>query len=118
MRLVWVIDARLPPPLCNKPLFDLRGKLLGYPDLFDPVAGVVGEYDGTDHTRQDRRKSDAAREELFRDHGLEYFDLVRGDLADTERVVRRMHGARSRAKFLPPDQRKWTLEPPAGWNGA
>jgi hypothetical protein len=112
MRLVWMIDAGFPPPLCNKPVFDLHGRLLGYPDLLDPVAGVVGEYDGSDHTRLDRRKSDAAREQPFRDHGLEYFDLVRGDLADTDHVVRRMHSARGRAKFLPPDQCKWTLEPP------
>lgn len=93
MRLNWVIDAELPPPVCNKPLFDLSGNLLGYPDLFDPVAGVVGEYDGADHLERDRRRNDAAREQRFRDHGLEYFERVRGDLAHPGLVVQRMLAA-------------------------
>ena len=118
MRLVWIIDAGLPPPVCNRPIFDLSGRLLGYPDLLDPLAGVVGEYDGADHLARDRRRSDAEREHLFRDHGLEYFELVRGDLQDTPRVVRRMHHTRARARFLPPDQRAWTLEPPPWWSAA
>ena len=50
MRLVWVLIAELCPPLCNAPLFDLGGQLLGIPDLFDPEAGLVGEYDGAHHT--------------------------------------------------------------------
>jgi hypothetical protein len=118
MRLVWVLDAGFPDPLCNRPVFDLQGHLLGYPDLFDPVAGVIGEYNGLDHLEHDRRRSDAEREERFRDHGLEYFDLVRGDLLDIPRVVRRMQDTRQRAKFLPPDQRRWTLEPPPWWMAA
>ena len=118
MRLAWVVDAGLPPPLCNKPLFDLRGNLLGVPDLLDPVAGLVGEYDGQDHTRQDRRRSDGAREHRLREHGLEYFELVGGDLTDIPSVVRRMHATRSRAAFLPPEQRRWTLDAPAWWRSA
>jgi hypothetical protein len=115
MRLIWMLDAALPEPRCNRPVFDLQGHLLGYPDLFDPVAGVVGEYDGADHTERDRRRSDAAREEVFRDHDLEYFELVRGDLASTATVVKRMLGARRRAKFLPSGRRQWTLDPPPWW---
>ena len=115
MRLNWELDAGFPRPLCNKPVFDLDGNLLGYPDLFDPVAGVVGEYDGADHVERDRRRHDAAREQRFRDHGLEYFELVRGDLAHPGLVVQRMQSTRRRARFLPPDQRTWTLEPPPWW---
>jgi hypothetical protein len=118
MRLVWVLDAGFPEPLCNRAVFDLRGNLIGVPDLFDPVAGMVGEYNGVDHLELDRRRSDSEREERFRDHGLEYFDLVRGDLLDIPRVVRRMRNTRHRAKFLPPDRRRWTLEPPAWWRAA
>jgi hypothetical protein len=116
MRLVWLLDAGLPAPLCNRPLFDLRGNLLGVPDLFDPVAGLVGEYNGADHREPDRRRKDNEREARFRDHGLEYFDLVGGDLPDIAGVVRRMHATRSRAQFLAPDQRRWTLDPPPWWN--
>lgn len=115
MRLVWVIDAGLPPPVCNQPVFDRGGRLLGVPDLFEPVAGLVGEYDGADHTVQDRRRSDAAREERFRDHGLEYFELVRGDLASPAVCAARMYSARARARFLPPEQRQWTLAQPDWW---
>jgi len=115
MRLVWVLDAGLPPPVCNQPLFNRRGQLLGYPDLFDSVAGVVGEYDGADHLRRDRRRGDIQREQLFRDHGLEYFTVVRGDLSDRDLVVRRMLRARARAKFLSAEECAWTLEPPAWW---
>ena len=36
-----------PTPLCNRPIFDLRGRHIGTPDLFDPEKGVAGEFDGT-----------------------------------------------------------------------
>ena len=112
LRLVWILDAGFPPPLCNRPVFSLGGALLGYPDLLDVEAGVVGEYDGRDHLRGDRRSRDRAREERFRDHGLEYFSVVRGELGSGDLVVRRMTAARRRALFLPPDRRRWTLDEP------
>jgi len=112
MRLCWLFEAGLPPPLCNQELFDLDGRLLGVPDLFDPVAGLVGEYDGADHKDGERHRADVAREERFRDHGLEYFEIVRGDLRDRRRAAARMLNARSRAKFLPPESGAWTLTRP------
>lgn len=115
MLLVWVLDAKLEPPLCNAPVFDRRGKLLGYPDLLDPVSGTVGEYDGSDHRTRDRRRADITREQLFRDHGLEYFTVVEGDLRNRNEVVRRMHAARARARFIPAGRALWTLTPPPGW---
>lgn len=117
MRLIWTLDAGLPPVLVNRAVFDLDGRLLGYPDLFDPVAGVVGEYDGADHRDRARHQADVAREALFRDHGLEYFTIVADDLGSLERVVDRMRRARARAKFLPPESCAWTLEPPRSWSG-
>jgi hypothetical protein len=112
MRLCWLFHAALPPPLCNQEVFDLDGRLLGVPDLFDPVAGLVGEYDGADHKEGERHRADVAREERFRDHGLEYFEIVRGDLHNRHRAAQRMLNARSRAKFLPPESRAWTLARP------
>ena len=117
LRLIWTMDAGLPNPLCNVPIFGLDGSFLAIPDIFDPEAGVVGEYDGAHHLTHDQRRTDRAREELLRDHGLEYFAVVRGDFADTARVVQRMHATRRRARWLPPDQRRWTLDVP-GWWGA
>lgn len=115
MRLVWVRVARLQPPLLNQPVFTPGGSLIGLPDLFDPVAGLVGEYDGADHLRDDRRRRDTTREERFRDSGLEYFRVVRGELHDVESVAMRMLRARARAPFTPPDRRRWTLDPPPGY---
>lgn len=115
MRLVWVLDAGLPTPLCNVPVFSKAGQFLGIPDLFDPVAGLVGEYAGADHKELDRRRSDNAREARLRDAGLEYFDLVEGDLGDRPSVVSRMHETRSRARFESPERRAWTLTPPPWW---
>ncbi len=88
----------------------------GLPDLFDPVAGFVGEYDGADHRAEDRRARDAVREERFRDHGLEYFALVRGDLGRPAHAAHRILAARARAKFLAVGDRRWTLDPPSWWD--
>jgi hypothetical protein len=118
MRLIWILDAELPPPLCNRAVFNLDGRLLGYPDLFDPVAGVVGEYAGADHRDPERHRADVVREELFRDHGLECFTVVGEDMHDHSLVAGRMLSARRRAKFLPPESCAWTLDPPPGWTGS
>jgi hypothetical protein len=115
MRLVWVLDAALPRPLVNRPVFDLSGRLLGYPDLFDPVAGVVGEYDGAEHRRAHRHSRDVAREDHFRRAGLEYFTVTGPDLADPLMVVDRMLATRARAKWAAGADRRWTLEPPPDW---
>jgi hypothetical protein len=113
MRLVWVLVAELDPPLCNAPVFGRDGHLLGVPDLFDPTAGLLGEYDGEYHRARDQHRSDVSREELFRDHGLEYVTAVQGD--SRQEVAARIRRARGRAKFLPPESRAWTLELPPRW---
>ena len=53
--------------------------------------------------------------ERFRDHGLEYIALVRGDLGSPARAAHRIVAARARARFLAPEDRRWTLEPPSWW---
>ena len=114
MRLVWMLDAGLPRPLCNRPVFDLRGRHLGTPDLLDVDAGVIGEYDGAVHLRTRRRARDLARESRFRACGLEYFTIVGSDLHDPSLVVERMRTTRSRALSLVLP-RAWTTEAPDGW---
>lgn len=110
LRLVWLLVAELPPPLCNVPVYDLDGSLLGIPDLFDPVAGLVGEYSGAHHKDGERHRSDVGREERFRNHGLEYFEVVQGDSRAV--AAERMLRARARSKFLPPESCAWTLTAP------
>ena len=115
MRLIWELDAKLPHPLANRPVFDLSGRLLGIADLLDPVAGVVGEFDGADHRGALRHSSDVDREAGFRDHDLEFFRVTGPDIPDRARVARRMLSSRSRAKWAPERHRLWTIEPPPGW---
>ena len=115
MRWMWRIDAGLPRPLANQPVWDRRGRLLGYADLLDPVAGVVGEFDGADHRGAVRHTADLSREGRFRDCLLEFFRVTGLDLAQRQLVVRRMLSARSRAKWLPEAERPWTITPPPGW---
>src|SRR4051812_23040440 len=99
MRLCWSLDAGLPEPRCNVPVFDRHGNLLGIPDLFDPEAGVVGEYQGAIHRDPGQHRRDVERAERFRGHGLEYFEVVGGQLHDV-RTSYRMRQVRSRARFL------------------
>lgn len=115
MRLVWEVDAGLPRPLVNQEIFSRSGRLVAVADLLDPVAGVVGEYDGAAHLRTRRRHRDVVREEALRRLHLEYFDVVRPDLTSRAELADRMRTTRSRAKFLAPGQRPWTIEPPPGW---
>ena len=115
MRLVWILDAGLKEPLCNQPVFSVDGHLLGFPDLLDVESGTVGEYDGVDHKDRERHRKDVEREQRYRDHGLEYFTVVGGDIRDRQRVVRRMCSARNRARFDSPSQRRWTLAAPPWW---
>jgi hypothetical protein len=110
----WCLDAGLPRPLGNVPVFDRHGQLLGIPDLFDPQAGVVGEYQGAVHRDIAQHRGDVERAERFRAHGLEYFEVVAGQLYDV-RTASRMRTTRARALFLPPEERTWTLEIPAWW---
>jgi hypothetical protein len=112
MRLVWVLDAGLPMPEVNKPVYDLSGRLLGVVDILDLEAGVVGEYDGEEHRHVRRHSKDVGREDLLRRHGLEVFRVTGPDMSNKRLLVERMHGARARAKWQPPGQRAWTIEDP------
>jgi hypothetical protein len=118
MRLIWELDAGLPHPDINQPVWTLNGRLLGLADIFDPVAGVVGEYDGADHRIAKRHSSDVAREENFRRQGLEYFKVTGPDMHNVPRIVDRMHSTRSRARWSTPADRRWTITPPPEWEVA
>lgn len=115
MRLVWEVDAGLPRPLVNKEIFSRSGRLVAVADLLDPVAGVVGEYDGAAHLRTRRRHRDVLREEALRRLQLEYFDVMHPDLASRDVLAERMRSTRDRARFLSVEERPWTMEPPPGW---
>jgi hypothetical protein len=115
MRLVWELDAGLPRPLVNQPVWSDTGHLLGVADIFDPVAGVVGEYDGGTHLAMGRRAKDVHREDHFRRAGLEYFTVTGPDLFDTRKIVERMLATRARAPYFNGRLGTWTIQPPDGW---
>jgi len=115
LRLVWVLEAGLPLPWCNVPVFDRFGRHIGTPDLLDEEAGVAGEYDGSLHLHGSQRARDVRREEAFRSVGLEYFTVVAADARDPEGVVRRMRATRARARFAAPSARDWTVVKPPWW---
>ena len=115
MALIWMLDSELGRPRCNDPVFDLAGHLIAVVDLLDPGPGCVGEYQGAEHKEGERHRKDVAREQGLRDAGLEVFEVVGGDLADRDLVVKRMHAARERSLFRRPADRRWTLEQPQWW---
>jgi hypothetical protein len=115
MRRVWEYDAQLPRPLCNRPVFDLNGSHIGTPDLIDPMAGVVGEYNSALHLEGDQRSRDVDREARFRAAGLEFVEMLTGDLAHHYPFVARLRAAYARAERIPVADRAWTIEPPEWW---
>ena len=111
LRLVWTVDAGLPPPLVNQDVFDRAGRFVCRADLLDPIAGLVGEYDGAEHRTASRHARDVAREERCRELGLEYVKVTALDMLEPTRVVSRVLASRSRARFDPPARRAWRLTP-------
>jgi hypothetical protein len=115
MRTVWRELAGLPRPLCNIPVFDRSGRLIGTPDLLDPTVGLVGEYDSALHLEGSQRARDVHREGLFRAAGLEYVTMLTADLARPARFVARLRQAYARAARQPSTDRAWTIELPPWW---
>jgi hypothetical protein len=115
MRRLWQHEAALPRPLCNRPVFDLTGRHLGTPDLIDPAAGVIGEYNGSHHLQGDRRALDVRRDARFRAAGLESVEMVARDLSEPWPFLRRLREAYARAWRLPVTARAWTIELPSWW---
>lgn len=98
MRLIWMVDAGLPIPLCNWPVADLDGNRIGRPDLLCEELAVVGEFDGADHRTRQTQRDDVAKEDEYRNAGLECFRAVGADLENIPRLVTRMTSAARRAQ--------------------
>lgn len=107
MLQVWEGDLGLPRPLMNREVLDLSGRVVAVVDLLEEESGTYGEYNGAAHRSRERQRRDEARAHALRGLGLEGFVLVAGD---SERVWReRMLGARGRALWSTPDQRRWRV---------
>ena len=114
MRMEW--RDRLPEAtlLANAPVFDSAGNHVATPDLIDPVAGVVGEYNGRVHEGEDRVVRDLDREERYRDHGLEPVLMIGMTRAAREGFAMRLRAAYDRAARRRTSS-SWTLQQPPWW---
>ncbi|CAN5569344.1 hypothetical protein BH11ACT8_BH11ACT8_17530 [soil metagenome] len=116
MRQVWPTDLDRPRLLCNAPIFDLAGRHIGTPDVFDPVAGIAGEYDGEAHLDRDQRDRDLRREGEFRRHLIDVVTMTAPDRRDPTAFLRRVEAAYRHAHLRPPPgHRTWTTEKPSWW---
>jgi hypothetical protein len=113
LRLLWTLEAGLPRPLVNRPVFTLDGHLIGFPDILDPMSATVGEYDGDQHRELAQHTADNAREEDFEDHGLVVTRVTRMDLQRDQRTVQRLNRAWQRGMARDRRLDRWTLTPPA-----
>ena len=117
LRLIWEVDAGLPRPLANRPVFDAGGHHLATPDLLDAETGLVVEYDGDVHLSRSQRTHDLRRERRMREAGLDCLTVVAADVARPERLAVQLQHARRRAGLLARGPRAWTIEAPAWWRG-
>ncbi len=115
MRLIWHREAGHAMPECNAPVFDLDGRFVGTPDVIDPVAGVLGEYDGAHHLAGPQRSRDVRRESDFRRLGLEIVTMLAGDNHDPGHFRQRLRDCYARAARRPASERRWTLDQPSWW---
>ena len=115
MRLIWLLDAGLPPPLVNRPVFTRSGRFLGIGDLVDAEAAVFGEYDGADHRSVQAHTSDLSREDRCRGNNLDFFRITGPGLWRIPETVERMAAARERGLRRDRSRDTWSLELPDWW---
>ena len=101
--------------MCNRPVFDLDGRHVGTPDLFDPAVGLVGEYDSALHLEGAQRARDVRREGLFRALGLEYVTMLSADLARPDGFVPAPPPGLRPGRAYAVADRAWTVELPPWW---
>jgi hypothetical protein len=116
MRWEWRRIPGVTTLMCNRPIFDLDGHHVATPDLFDPVAGLAGEYDGSDHFTGRQRHRDLRREERLRSLGIEVVTMVGPDRHNLSTYRDRVAEARQRAlASVTGPERRWTVATPAHW---
>lgn len=116
MRTLWETELGLQGDLLsNWPVFDLQGRHIGTPDLIDPVAGVIGEYDGAPHLPPERRAADTVRARTFQEVGLHLVTMTADDLPDGHHFLDRLEAAYHCADRADARSRRWTTTLPSYW---
>lgn len=108
LRMLWVLDARLPQPMVNATVLDLQGRVQAEVDLLDPRTGLVGEYDGAPHSGAARRSKDAQRQERLERLGLTVVRCTAIDVHEVKATVGRLKSAASTAERAGRGPRRWT----------
>jgi hypothetical protein len=118
-RYLWVVEAGLPVPVCNAYVVDATGVVVAMPDLLDPVAGLVGEYDGATHRELASHTEDNVREESFEAMGLVVVRATSLDLGPyRQRTVHRVREHRARAVANQAGTPSWGWRPGRIWTPA
>ena len=113
--MFYLLEADLPRPLVNRPVFDLDDRFLGTPDLFDPEAGLVIEFDGKDHRMRRRHQADNIREEKLEGANLTVCRIDSLDLRQPVPLTERLRVRHAQGMRRNRDLDRWTLVEPPWW---
>lgn len=115
LRVFYLLQAGLPRPLVNVPLFTPDGRFLGIPDLLDPEAGLVTEFDGQDHRDRRQHRADNIREEKLEGANLLVCRVDSLDLQSPLALEDRLQARYQQATRRDRSRDGWTLEQPLWW---
>lgn len=90
---VLIVLAALPAPVPNYVIRDEFGGFLARGDLVYPELRIVIEYDGAHHNDPRRRRADATRRTLLREHGWYVVEIHADDLRYPDRAVAKVTAA-------------------------
>jgi len=96
-------------------VFDLEGNFLGIPDLLDPEAGLVLEFDGKDHRQRRQHQADNIREEKLEVVNLTVCRVDSLDLRQPVPLAERLRARRAQGMARDRRQDGWTTEQPDWW---
>lgn len=109
LRLVW-LQAGLPMPLVNVPVFDRDGVFVGKPDLLDPASGLAGEYEGDQHrTDATQWRTDVGRYRRFERLGLLVVRATAADRRNPAELIAALVRARRRGLARQRSSDGWSL---------
>jgi hypothetical protein len=115
LRMFYVLDAGLPRPLVNVPVFTPDGRFLAIPDLLDTEAGLVTEFDGQDHRRRRQHRDDNLREEKLEGANLTVCRVDSLDLRSPLALKDRLQARHLQGTQRDRHRDGWTLEQPLWW---